>query len=297
MAVFVDWTIIAIAIAACLVLQRWYGWVLAVFIIGNRQHALGVLMHEGVHYRITPARKYNDLLADLLTGYPVFMPTANYRAFHLAHHQFLDTPRDPEGAYYRVFPNEARFPLHPAHFGFIVLRDLSGVWPPLIKLLLSVIWTLPGQSRRHLIPIALMHGSVQGVLIPLDLWHVYLLLWLLPLATVFMATFRIRSMTEHHGIAEAGNQRYVRQTQDIWRTTRTIRGPIGCFLFGPHGINYHLEHHLYPSVPFFNLKQLSQHLQTTRPADLRPRIRTNYWVAIGECISFDSRKMGRNLRS
>jgi fatty acid desaturase len=53
---------------------------------------------------------------------------------------------------------------------------------------------------------------------------------------------------------------------------------------GPHGINYHLEHHLYPSVPFFNLPALSRQLAQRHPEEIASRIRTSYWRAIGECL-------------
>jgi fatty acid desaturase len=30
--------------------------------------------------------------------------------------------------------------------------------------------------------------------------------------------------------------------------------------FAPHNVNYHLEHHLYPGVPFYNLPELHKAL-------------------------------------
>lgn len=283
-AALLDWFFVAAAVTCCVIWTSWFLWVVAILVIGNRQHALGVLMHEGVHYRVTGKCWSNDIISDLVAGYPIFIPTFNYRVFHLSHHTHLDTPQDPEGKFYQAFPKESRFPLHPLRFALVVLRDLSGLWPASLKFLGGLLWRLPGQRLGDLIPIALLHGGVVAFSYSAGALHVYVLLWLLPMYTVYPVIFRIRAMTEHHGIEEAGPKRYVREAPDTLRTTRSIQGMIGRMLFGPHCINYHIEHHLYPAVPFYNLPRLSEELAKSAPEAMLPRIRPNYWVAIGECL-------------
>ena len=257
----------------------------AILVIGNRQHALVVLMHEGSHHRVASEPWLNDLLSNVLSAYPIFISTFNYRVVHLEHHRSLDTPTDPEGKFYELFPEETRFPVHPLRFGFVVLRDLIGLWPNGLLFLGRFIWNYPGQSRRGLVPIALIHGAAAASAYGLGALHFYLLLWLLPMYTVFPATFRVRTMTEHHGIEEAGHRRYAREAPDTLRTTRSIRtGLLDRLLLGPHGAHYHLEHHLYPSVPFHNLRRLSATLVEADPGAMIPRIRPNYWTAIRECL-------------
>ncbi len=283
LAVMCDWTIIAAILVACREWPEWPVWLAAILVVGNRQHALGVLMHEGVHYRITSSRRWNELLSDWLAGYPIFIPTDNYRVFHLKHHRWLDTPRDPERHVFENFPTEFRFPMERLRFFLYLLRDLSGLWPRPLFMLVRLVWGLPEQKRWHLIPIALLHAGVIAVALATGTIHFYLLLWLVPMLTVFQATFRVRYITEHHGIDEAGKERYTREEPDVLRTTRSIRGWMGQTLFGPHGINYHLEHHLYPSVPFFNLPELSRTLEQN--SSIRERIRDSYRAAIGECVA------------
>ncbi len=282
--VALDWLVIAIVVASCLYWNRWFAWLVAILVIGNRQHALAILMHEGVHYRVSDRHWLNDLLSDLLTGYAVFMPTANYRVFHLDHHRWLDTPRDPEGRFFKAFPKDTKFPQSTARFAFVVLRDLSGMWPFPLGVLMKLIWGLPGQKRSYLLPIAALHGTVAATAYAMGGLHIYLLLWIVPLVTVFPAIFRIRAVAEHHGIEESGMERYAREFPDVLHTTRSIQGRVGRVLFGPHGMNYHLEHHLHPSVPFYNLPQLSRLLNKTAPLEIGPRIRNSYWRAIGECL-------------
>lgn len=291
LAVAADWLVIGVAMLACLRWHAWPVWVAALLVIGNRQHALGVLMHEATHFRVHRDRRWNDVLGDLFAGYPVFMPTANYRVFHLRHHQRLDMPDDPEGSFFDTFPGDARFPQSPWRFAFLILRDLSGLWPRPLLFFASLIWTLPGQRRWHLLPLALIHGGAAGASVAAGVPYLYPILWLLPLITVFPATHRIRAMTEHHGIEEAG-ERYHRDQPDVPRTTRSIGGRLGPLLFGPHGINYHLEHHLFPSVPFYNLPELSHELEQHNPEEIGTRIRTSYWSAIGECLAKPIRSAG-----
>lgn len=285
-----DWAVILASISVSQYFQNPIGWIVAIFVVGNRQHALAVLMHEGTHFRVCGNRRANDWLSDFLCGYTIFMPTDNYRVFHLAHHKWLDTPRDPEGRFFKTFPKDASFPQNPLRFIWLVVRDLTGLWPPTSLFLMSLIWGLEGQKRFHLIPIFLIHSTVAIATSFAGWLHLYLLFWLLPMVTVFTATFRFRAMTEHHGIDEAGESRYCRDAPDVLRTTRSIGGWIGPALFAPHGINYHLEHHLFPSVPFYNLPQLSRMLATENPKVFELRVRKDYWAATMECLDLGRRR-------
>lgn len=73
------------------------------------------------------------------------------------------------------------------------------------------------------------------------------LLWVASLLTSFWAVFRVRTFAEHVG-ETAGPGREASHRYEV--------GPIGRFLFFPHNVWYHYEHHVYASVPFFNLPPL-----------------------------------------
>ena len=59
---------------------------------------------------------------------------------------------------------------------------------------------------------------------------------------------RIRAITEHAGYAASHDQRFSARTvvRRSWQT----------FFVGPHRIHYHIEHHVYPRVPFYRLHQV-----------------------------------------
>ena len=56
-----------------------------------------------------------------------------------------------------------------------------------------------------------------------------------------------RGITEHAGYQPSADQRLC---------SRTVINPLETFLFAPHRVAYHIEHHVYPGVPFFNLPRV-----------------------------------------
>ena len=65
-----EWALIAATIYLC---QRFWHpmlYVFAVAFIGSRQHALLVLMHDGVHYRLLRNRRLNDWLSEVVLAWP-----------------------------------------------------------------------------------------------------------------------------------------------------------------------------------------------------------------------------------
>jgi len=47
-----NWLIIAAAVGTAMWIGQWPAYIVAGIIVATRQHALGVIMHEGTHYRI-----------------------------------------------------------------------------------------------------------------------------------------------------------------------------------------------------------------------------------------------------
>ena len=77
--------------------------------------------------------------------------------------------------------------------------------------------------------------------------HLYLVLWLLPLATWYQLVTRLRSLAEHGQAADSA---------DPLRNTRTVTaGPIARALLAPYWVGYHLEHHVFVFVPCWKLRR------------------------------------------
>jgi fatty acid desaturase len=81
----------------------------------------------------------------------------------------------------------------------------------------------------------------------------YLVLWILPLVTVVQAILRLRAIAEHGATTDFSSP---------LTAARTNLAPAWLrWLLFPHHVNYHIEHHLYASVPMYNLPQLHQEMR------------------------------------
>ncbi len=80
----------------------------------------------------------------------------------------------------------------------------------------------------------------------------YLILWLLPLLTLLQPILRFRAICEHGAVNDLDNP---------MKASRTNTGPAWIrFLLFPHSVNFHIEHHLYPSIPHYNLAECHKEL-------------------------------------
>jgi fatty acid desaturase len=79
-------------------------------------------------------------------------------------------------------------------------------------------------------------------------WWVWLLMWLLPMATWLPLVTRVRNIAEH-ALVGRGQPDPLRQA----RTTHA--GFVERALLAPYWVNYHLEHHLFTQVPCWKLQQ------------------------------------------
>src|SRR5260221_10682423 len=80
----------------------------------------------------------------------------------------------------------------------------------------------------------------------------YLVLWVLPLVTVVQAILRLRAIAEHGATTDFSSP---------LTAARTNLGPAWLrWLIFPHNVNYHVEHHLYASVPQYQLPRLHQEM-------------------------------------
>jgi fatty acid desaturase len=262
---------------------------IAVFLIGTRQHAMGILAHEGVHYLVHRNKRWNDWLANYLASYAITYPVQGYRTFHLAHHRFLDTPKDPERASVDLFPDEWQFPMRPWKFARILATDLVGSFRKAVRELVRYIWQVPGGNIGHQIRVLLYQGGIVAAFFWFGVLWVYVVFWLLPLFTVAILCFRIRTVAEHSAVAPG--QRFDRRRVDTVATTRTTYGGLltSSFFFGPHHMAYHIEHHLYPSVPVFRLKRLHGELLRDNQFRARAHVTPSYRALWRELTSTPGR--------
>jgi fatty acid desaturase len=75
----------------------------------------------------------------------------------------------------------------------------------------------------------------------------YLVLWVLPALTGLQAILRLRAILEHGAVRDLSSPLTAARTN-------LASAPVLWLLF-PHHVNYHIEHHLYPAIPHYNLPE------------------------------------------
>ncbi len=88
---------------------------------------------------------------------------------------------------------------------------------------------------------------ILGFLFYFKIWTEFLLFRLVPCFTTEVAIGWCAELAEHYPLPHSENKTLL--------MTRNRQGwAIERFIFGRHNDNYHLVHHIYPSIPFYNLK-------------------------------------------
>ncbi len=223
-------------------------------LIARYQLALAILMHDAAHSRLFESKAWNDWVGQLLCASPLFFSMETYRKFHLKHHQDPLAPDDPDLSLIGGYPISRK------SLGRKLARDLVGVsYFKFIKYFFfrGRAHRKAGQKPPSLGPekrrfgkaaLTLMHLAVNGLTLSV-LWKAghpwyYVTLWLLPMMTALQVLLRIRGIAEHAGYQPNKQQQY---------NSRTVVNPLQAYFFAPHNVNYHIEHHVYPGIPFANL--------------------------------------------
>ena len=78
--------------------------------------------------------------------------------------------------------------------------------------------------------------------------------------TVLQPILRLRAIAEHGGVTDLSSPLTAARCNRTFGSPGNLIGRALCF---PHHVNYHLEHHLYPGVPHYNLPGLHTALAAT----------------------------------
>lgn len=275
MAMAFDYLVIATTIALCIRFPSPWLYVLSVIIIGARMHALAILMHDATHYRFLKSRKWNDLITNYSIMYPIFTSIENYRRNHLAHHQKLNTEEDPDwvaklGNRAFTFPKSKReFLLTLSSYLLLYQGAMDAFW--FVKRFKALGRSQP-LSTETKIWRALFYVLFFGAITLLGIWKYYLLFWIVPYLSTFFMFQYIRSVAEHFGGLTYDN---------LLTSTRTVKPTLlERFILAPHHVGYHLEHHLYPAVPFYNLPNLHRLLMEEAKYISKAHITPGYTVGL-----------------
>ena len=273
--VVAEWILIVAAIWLCKRSWSLPAYVATVVCIGSRQHALMILMHDGVHYRLFQNKVMNDWISEVLLAWPVLVSARAYRSNHLAHHQYLNTDRDPDWVRRQGDP-VWMFPKRLPDLMALLIRDLSGIGAiGLLRLIGRLLSKDADVTKQFLLLRYGFYLAVASLIVWTSSVKLVLLYWFVPLFTWLIFIFRIRSIAEHSAIFG--------RSKAYGQTRTTVPSVLERVFIAPKNVSYHLEHHLYPSVPFYRLPKLHAILMA-RPAYRDAHITQGYFRVMKECI-------------
>lgn len=250
-----DWLMVFAAIYLSEKFFNPFIYILAVLFIGTRQHAIAILSHDAAHYRILNNRKWNVWLTNVLSSYPMFVQLEIYRLSHIYHHQHTNTEQDPDVIYQKNLP-DYQFPMTHKKLLKIFALDFLGVgmianFKRAARYALDP--EIKGAVAKDLAETKWLRISFYVTLVALLTvfggWKLFLMYWLLPLFWVLPAILRLRNISEHYGLSRVNE---LKGSRDV------VCGSVEAWLLAPHNVHLHLVHHLYPSIPFYNLKAFHQ---------------------------------------
>lgn len=260
------WSLIAAAFALAATWTNPLTVAVAIVVLGGRQLALAVLMHEASHRTLHPKRDINDRVGQWLCAWPIWADVHRYRSHHMQHHAHTGGVDDPD------LPLVTPFPVTRGSLARKLLRDLTGLagMRRALGLCLMDLGFLSysvsgaperrdqaGRTWREVARAAARNTS--GVLLAqcvlglaLSAFGVgwLMLLWVAAWLTTYGLFVRIRSIAEHAAIPasdRADPLRNTRTTATTWLSRLTV---------APHEVAFHLEHHLLMTVPFYNLRRM-----------------------------------------
>ena len=190
---------------------------------------INVIVHDAAHYLIFNDKKKNDRITDFVAAFTCLHDVAQYRKSHNVHHRNLHEDVDPDSEFYNISFRKALEDIFFITFIKSLVNNPSKVKKKLFVYVYQV---------AILIFFVLMAGDI--------FWGVayYVLCYLVPLLGLFVFLIRIRTYIQHHN----GNT--------VQKITRTTTPTFAERLFIGQKMEYHLEHHLFPGIPYYNLAKL-----------------------------------------
>ena len=224
---------------------------LAILIIGARQRGLRVNNHQGTHNCLAKNKTLNYILSTVFGSWLVLESFTGYDHTHNSktngHHHQLGTLNDVDhvsvvnqGLYNSSCTAETvkyfllTIPLQtPNYILFLLKNRILNPQEQTVERVIRLTYLLLLTVR----------------LIYLGWGQALLLYWVVPLLTTANWIGTIIQLAEHYPLMKED------YPLDIYYSRNRLFNPLWNCLLGVHGDSYHKIHHLYPCLPFWNMKK------------------------------------------
>lgn len=222
--------------------DAWWLWIPAAVVVGFTVFNFTVMLHEVVHDAVfRRPRPLASAVLRHLYAFPSGMSATQFTRWHLDHHaQLGDAGADPKRRWLSPRRNARWFKalyvtpaLIPIYFR--AARRENARYPRAVRRQIAL------ERRLAVLGHLAIAAGIAGTAGPAALAKAYLI----PLLLVFPAAFTLNRLGQHYDIVPGDPARWgtVMRPSRVWDTV---------FLWSA----YHLEHHYFPRVPFYNLRAL-----------------------------------------
>lgn len=262
--------ITAIVAALLLALQEPWAAPIALLVLGNRQRALGNILHDAAHRNLTRNRLLNDLVTRVLIAPLLFVSLSHYRELHFHHHLDLGA-QDADPDLIPIPAAKAKSWVAAVAANTLSLRAVLGsTFGHLLDR------AVPLGGRLYILGWWTVLVAVLGLTAGIGEAATVLALWLAARATAFHVITTFREMCDHHGLSPGG----------VFCFTRDIKAAgLWSVLFHPRNNAYHLTHHLLPAVPYYRLPEAQRVFSTLPEYQERARVCHAYFAEPGPAVA------------
>jgi fatty acid desaturase len=232
---YVAWTTESTALRWAMYIASGYMWM-----------GMVTFMHDALHYTLF-RNKLANWVFGILCMLPIFATFVGFREDHIEHHRHNRSPKDPD-SFTMGKRGVADFVLFYAYAligGVLSFLHFNFIYP--VQKFGPRLWAI--QIFEVALKVA-VYWVVIDWAVANDVLGKVLGLWLWPVLVLSLLN-SMRFIAEHYGTPWDAGQ--------MAGTRTVISNPVNSFFW--NNINWHIGHHVYPTVPWYNLQELHRVLE------------------------------------
>lgn len=266
-----DWGLLLVGVFVPVVWSHPVAYGISLALFAAAMAGFAILQHEAAHRSLFETPRLNEVVGHYFAALPLLQSMPGYRRYHMQHHRLAGTPQDPD----RIMTDQ--YPVSAQRLRRKLLRDLSGLTgvKSLVGLLLMMFGRIeyeltgrvtriePARSWRASLAYAWQQGAwaalgwqlaLVGAAVALQVPGV-IAAWWGAFLFVLPVCMRLRQIADHAVVADGDSPNplmHARSSDARWYERLWL---------APHHEHFHLEHHLMPTAPCWQLPKLHAHLQ------------------------------------
>jgi len=251
-------------------------WILEIY-MGFSLFRFYTIIHECSHKNLFRAKYLNNIVGSLASLF-CLVPYIPWRNLHIPHHQWAGIiDKDPAHTFIINFKNTKK--------SYILLKLVWKLWIPLglVNFIINMFWKYPFEqlkkgnfinARMGFISVGII--VISQIALILYLGFIQYLILFFPMQYIFYLLTENITLPLHVGLIRLLSEDHPNPLpyyeQDS--VTRSIAFPNIIAILLNYNNNLHIEHHLFPNIPWYSLPKVKQHIQ--RESELQYN-QTNFW--------------------